>query len=158
MLRACTPGKGYPVYHTIAVLEDDDRRAEAMRCFVGAHLPHRAALFFDNAPDMVAWLGHSLPSVHLLCLDHDLGPNRRRGGVTFDPGLGRDVADTLAGREPVCPVLIHSTNALGAAGMQRVLERAGWRVERVVPFDDLAWVATAWGEAVERLLQAGAAA
>jgi len=130
--------------HAIAVLEDDDRRADAMREEFSRLFPTGEAIFFDDATGMVAWLEDNLPSVSLLCLDHDLGPNRQREDAIFDPGSGRQVANFLATREPSCSVVIHSANANSAYGMQFVLEEAGWSVERVIPFDDLAWVRTEW--------------
>jgi hypothetical protein len=113
--------------------------------------PSARSVFFDNAPDMLAWLENGLPSVLLVCLDHDLGPNRQRHGETFNPGVGRDVADFLATRKASCPVIIHSSNAEGAYSMQLSLEAAGWSVERVAPFDDLKWIKTQWAECVVAL-------
>jgi hypothetical protein len=128
----------------VAVLEDDDRRQEGMRALLAAELPEHAPAFFDNAPKMIAWLRLHLQSVALLCLDHDLGPNRREGDTVFDPGCGRDVADYVASHAPVCPVVIHTTNSYAAPGMAQALEEGGWRVERVVPFSDLEWLSRVW--------------
>jgi hypothetical protein len=132
----------------IAVLEDDQRRADAMKEEIQRLFPSARTLFFDNAPDMLEWLGNGLPSVRLLCLDHDLGPNRQRHGETFDPGIGWDVAEFLVTKKASCPVVIHSANAEGAYRMQFKLEDAGWSVERVAPFDDLTWIKARWSERV----------
>jgi hypothetical protein len=134
--------------HVIAVLEDDGRRADAMREELERLFPETEAVFFDDAPGMVAWLEDNLSSVSLLCLDHDLGPNRQRRDAIFDPGSGRGVADFLATRQPSCPVIIHSANATSAYGMRFVLEGAGWSVERVFPFEDLAWIGTEWSRQI----------
>jgi hypothetical protein len=99
---------------------------------------------FDNAPDIIEWLHDHLEETVLICLDHDLGANRLRDGESFDPGTGRDVADYLATRKPVCPVVIHTTNSLAAPGMTRTLEEAGWSWSRVVPYNDLEWVRGEW--------------
>ncbi|MGD9649046.1 MAG: cyclic-phosphate processing receiver domain-containing protein, partial [Pirellulales bacterium] len=107
---------------------------------------------FDNAPDTIAWLHDHLENMALICLDHDLGPNQRRGESVFDPGTGRDVADFLATHTPVCPVLIHTTNSMAAPGMQLVLEDAGWAVARVTPYEHLTWIGVDWIEAVCKLL------
>jgi hypothetical protein len=139
----------------IAILEDDKRRVQAMKDELRLQAPSASLVFFDNAPDMIAWLKDNLASVRLLSLDHDLGPNRTRGGTTFDPGIGRDVADFLAGRPASCPVLIHSTNVDGARGMQFVLEAAGWQVDRVSPFEDLLWVKAQWSGRVATLVRSG---
>jgi hypothetical protein len=136
----------------IAFLEDDERRQHAMRELLISELGEYALVFFDNAPDLIEWLHGHLSEVSLLCLDHDLGPNRIREGEVFDPGCGRDVADWVAAASPTCPVLIHSTNSYAVPGMISVLEASGWVVDRVVPYSDLDWVRQAWIRAVKALL------
>lgn len=140
----------------VAVLEDDERRREGMARILAAEVPQHEPVFFDNAPEMIAWLREHLPEVALLCLDHDLGPNRRRGDSVFDPGCGRDVVDAIAGQAPCCPVVIHTTNSLAAPGMVFALEAGGWRVERVVPFSDLEWLTVAWLPVVRSELERAA--
>jgi len=136
----------------IAILDDDSERIQVMVRSLLACAPQYDVVAFDNAPDMIAWLGKHLEETRLICLDHDLGPSRDRGGVVFDPGTGRDVADYLATRKPVCPVLVHTTNSLAAPGMAMVLDDTGWRNLRVVPYDDLEWVQEAWIFAVRDAL------
>jgi hypothetical protein len=143
---------------TIVILEDDEDRTAAMRRLLADHFPEYELRFFDNAPDLIAWVRDATGPVGLFCLDHDLGPNRRRGGRTFDPGTGRDVADFLAAREPACPVLIHSTNTFGAIGMREALREAGWRCRRVVPFGDLEWIEGEWLLRVRKYLRPTASA
>jgi hypothetical protein len=128
----------------IAILEDEQRRTEAMRAALRTRLPRAEAVFFDNATDMIAWFKDHLGAVRLICLDHDLGPTSRRGEVIFDPGTGRDVADFLAGRRPCCPVLVHSSNVEAARAMRLLLEEHDWPSERVSPIDDLAWIDVLW--------------
>ena len=67
---------------------------------------------------MVLWLGDHLEEANLICLDHDLGPNRKLNGIVFDPGTGRDVVDYLTTRKPHCPILIHTSNSMAAPGME----------------------------------------
>jgi hypothetical protein len=74
-------------------------------------LPYEAQ-FFDNAPDMIAWLEKHLTEVVLISLDHDLGANRQRSGKVFDPGTGRDVVDFLVQHPPGCPVIVHTFQRL----------------------------------------------
>jgi hypothetical protein len=136
----------------MALLEDDERRTEAMATELQERFPDAATVFFDNAPDMVEWLRDNLPAVRLLCLDHDLGPTRQRDGKLFDPGIGRDVVDFLTTQQPSCPVLIHSTNTRAVSGMLFALEEAGWSASDLTPFDDLAWVKLLWSERVAALL------
>jgi hypothetical protein len=128
----------------IAVLEDDARRHEAMERLLSEHCAAYTTMFFDNAPDMIAWLPANLPHVALICLDHDLGPNQVRDGEVFDPGTGRDVVNQLCLYAPSCLVIVHTSNYLAAPGMMLALEEAGWDVARAVPFDDLVWLTREW--------------
>lgn len=110
--------------------------------------PRLSVVTFDNAPDINAWLADNLNLCVLICLDHDLGPNRTRDGAVFDPGIGRDVADYLASRNPVCPIIIHTTNTGARPGMIAVLEDAGWVVSYVSPYEDVLWIREVWANAV----------
>jgi hypothetical protein len=136
----------------IAILEDDARRiAEMTRC-LAACLPACEIVYFDNAPDMIAWLKLHREELSAIGLDHDLGPNRFRAGAIFDPGTGRDVADFLASCAPVCPILIHTTNALAAPGMECVLNDSGWHQSRIVPYGDLEWIDEIWVKKMEKIV------
>ena len=137
----------------IAVLEDDLRRVQQMVQLLREFFPGYKVTSFDNAPDMISWLGDNLNELKLICLDHDLGANRILSGEIQDPGTGRDVADFLAALKPVCPVLIHSSNVMAAPGMMMVLEDAGWPCSRLSPFNDLEWVRAAWIEDVKQALR-----
>ncbi len=128
----------------IAILEDDARRTETMRAWI--EFSGLQAAFFDNAPEMISWLPENLASVTLISLDHDLGPDRPGPDGDWDPGTGRQVADLLTAFRPQCPVIVHSSNAPAAEGMQFALEGAGWTVLRVFPFHDLEWIASSWLE------------
>ena len=78
---------------TIAILDDDSDRIDEMRRCLLARVHEYEVMCFDNAPDIIEWLQGHLEATALICLDHDLGPNRHRDGDVFDPGTGRDVAD-----------------------------------------------------------------
>jgi hypothetical protein len=139
----------------IALLDDDPDRIRAMLdCLVGRFSEFETVVF-DNAPDMIDWLAEHLEETALICLDHDLGPNRTREGKVFDPGTGRDVADFLATQSSVCPVVIHTTNSLAAPGMALVLEDSGWPHFRIVPYNDLEWVEADWIGEVAKALSRG---
>jgi hypothetical protein len=101
---------------TIVILEDDPDRTRELAGCLRERSSGCEVLVFDNAPDMIDWLRLHLEKADLICLDHNLGPNRIRNGETFDPGTGRDVAAYLATRKPVCPIVIHTTNSLAAPG------------------------------------------
>lgn len=128
----------------IAILEDNPDRTAAMKEALLRELPADEAIFFDNAPDMVGWLKASLGTVCVLSLDHDLGPNRKREGEIFDPGVGRDVVTLLETMPSACQVIVHSSNGPAGDGMMYALEREGWSVERVYPVRDLSWVNSHW--------------
>ena len=74
-------------------------------------------------------------------------------GEMRDPGTGRDVADFLAQRAPVCPVIIHTSNQMARAGMELALKDSGWNVTRVFPSADLDWIRTEWMREVNALTQ-----
>src|SRR5205807_1518160 len=54
----------------------------------------------------------------------------------------------LCQHPPRFPVILASTNGEGVARMQQALSKARWQTRRVIPFDDLAWVAGEWWTAV----------
>jgi hypothetical protein len=137
----------------IVILDDEPERvAEMIRCLAGV-IGGLQLVVFDNAPDLIDWLARHLDSAKLICLDHDLGPNRVRNGEVFDPGIGRDVVDYLATHTPICPVIIHTTNTLAAPGMELALTDAGWMHGRIMPYDDLEWIGGEWIETVKKALR-----
>ena len=90
-----------------------------------------------------------MPAARLVSLDHDLEPD-----VTdrADPGDGLDVAKWLAGRPPVCPVVVHTSNGVRGDAMVGELDLAGWQVRRVMPLGD-DWIEADWRAAVRRALR-----
>ncbi len=138
---------------TIAILDDDPGRIEATVGALSSHLPDIAPRTFDNAPEMIDWLRTHRSRCLVICLDHDLGPSRIRDGSPFDPGIGRDVVDFLATCDPVCPVIIHTTNSMAVPGMEAVLQESGWSCVRIVPYNDLTWVRQWWLPEVQKALK-----
>jgi hypothetical protein len=138
---------------TIVILDDEPDRIRTMTECLARAISICRVVTFDNAPDMIDWLEDHLEEANLICLDHDLGPNRVRNRVVFDPGTGRDVADFLATKRPVCPVLIHTTNSLAAPGMALAFDDANWQHSRVVPFNDLEWISEDWIDEVKNALK-----
>jgi hypothetical protein len=139
----------------VLLLEDTAARVEAMRPVLRALLPDFPLVSFDNVVDFIDWIEQHLPDVALICLDHDLGPTRLRDGERFDPGIGRDAADVLAMRPPVCPVIIHSSNSIAVPGMLHVLRESGWTCSAVMPSDDLRWIDTDWRQELTDFLLRG---
>jgi len=138
----------------ICILEDNRDRQSVMRDCLAERFHQFEAIFFEDASKMIGHLEAHLSGTILVCLDHDLELQSDGKGRAKDPGTGRDVANWLATRSPVCPVILHSTNTVAVHGMQLALEDQGWMTYRVTPHGDLEWIATSWKRAVrDALLQ-----
>jgi DNA-binding NtrC family response regulator len=136
----------------IAILEDNaDRQAVMRRCLADRFYTFDAH-FFDESAEMIRFLDEHLDETLVISLDNDLelkpGPN----GRLLDPGSGLEVAEYLAGRGMVCPVIIHTTNGRAAEAMTDMLHAAHWRTQRVIPFDDMRWVESDWFFAMRRAI------
>jgi hypothetical protein len=136
----------------IAVLEDNAERREAMASCLRDRFHQFEVCFFPDAASMNRFLRASLSECILISLDHDLDLVPDKEGRTLDPGTGREVADFLATESAVCPIIIHSTNAVAVEGMRAALRDAGWRVMSVSPFNDLDWTPSDWFRAVRRAI------
>ena len=119
----------------VAVLEDTPGRVDAIRRAIGSDL---SLVVFSTAPEFVAWL-RDATDVALITLDYHLGPR--------EAGTGMDAAVALAGRTPLAPVILHSSDSTGASAQEDVLSAAGWQTERF-PFSEAAWTS-----ALARLVQ-----
>ena len=139
---------------TILVLDDDEHREATMMKVLAGRFDQFKHVFFDNAPETIAWLKENLKDVVLICLDHDLGPNRQLGDGQFDPGTGRDVVDYLVSQTPYCPVIVHTTNSWAAPGMEMALKEAGWKCSRVIPSADFKWIGTIWVRKLKKFISA----
>lgn len=136
----------------IIILEDNSDRMAIMRACLTDRFYQYDAHFFDNSMEMIRFLGEHLSDTLVISLDHDLDLKPGPDGRCLDPGTGREVADFLAQKEPTCPVILHTTNSSAAVGMETVLRDAGWKTRRVVPFDDMGWIETAWFSAIRRAI------
>ncbi|MCT7974277.1 cyclic-phosphate processing receiver domain-containing protein [Laspinema olomoucense] len=146
----------------IAILEDDPGRIQAMEKRLKQSFPNCSSIFFNNAPDIIAWLKSHLHECLLLSLDHDLGPSWERNGQLFDPGIGRDVVDYLITQLPQFPVILHTSNSDAEIGMEMALKGANWHCERVIPYhsldavDSWDWIDSGWADTLKRLIQSRA--
>jgi CheY-like chemotaxis protein len=136
----------------IAVLEDNADRREAMRSCLEDRFHQYEIHFCDGAAEMVRLLEARLQEALVISLDHDLDSKPDGSDGWIDMGCGRDVADYLAGKTPVCPVIIHTTNSMAAVGMEMTLREADWKTMCVVPCDDLNWIPTQWFRAMRRAI------
>ena len=125
---------------TILLLEDNDDRIAGFQKAVAKLGGDFELKIWREAPSMIAECEAFFPSTALISLDHDLNP---QPGATTDPGTGLDVAKFLAVCRPVCPVIIHSTNADRAYSMHNELRFADWTAERVGPIGDN-WIEPLW--------------
>ena len=137
---------------TIAILDDEPDRLDAMVLILRKRYPALNLVTFDNAPGINTWFADNLQTCVLIALDHGLGPNRKRDGTIFDLGIGRDVADYLASRDPVCPIILHTTHTHARPGMIFTLERSGWVVSHVSPYSDVLWGREVWADEVRSVL------
>lgn len=135
---------------TIWIFEDNLDRIAVMRNCLDDRLGVRTPpVVHRTAPWFIENIESELSEIRLISLDHDI---EDIDSSTFDPGTGRDVADFLATKQPVCLVIIHSTNVPTAIGMEMTLQEAGWRTRRFTPYDDTEWIGEMWIETVEELL------
>ena len=103
-----------------------------------------------DAPSMIAELDQHLGKTMLISLDHDL---YRQSEDDPDPGSGRDVAESLSVRTPVCPVIVHSTNSDAAWEMFNSLSGGAWQVELVHHLDQRDWIRELWLPVALRLTE-----
>jgi ADP-ribosylglycohydrolase len=125
---------------SILILEDNDERIAAFEKTVASLKGEFELRVWRDAPTMIAECESFFPTAALISLDHDLNP---LPGAAEDPGTGLDVAKFLAECRPVCPVIIHSTNADRAHSMDNELRFAEWTAERVRPIGT-DWIETMW--------------
>ena len=123
----------------LVLLEDSPGRVRA----VEAWLNERDDLVLVHSPradTLIAWLEERLAEVALISLDYHLG------GGGPDAGTGFDVALWLSQREPVCPVLVHTSDVTAAGYVLEVLREGGWQA-LASPF-----LAETWGASASELL------
>lgn len=133
----------------VHVLEDNDERIAGF-CKALETLGAGLRLHIErDAPSMIEKPIAFFANASLFSLDHDLNATPETKG---DPGTGLDVARFLAKIPPICPVIIHSTNAQGAWSMHNEFRFGGWQVERVGPIGN-DWIEKLWLPRVKALLQ-----
>ncbi|HEV2691844.1 MAG TPA: cyclic-phosphate processing receiver domain-containing protein, partial [Verrucomicrobiae bacterium] len=135
---------------TILILEDNDERIAGFKKAVGELGNGYELKVWRDAHSMIENCEEYFPTVALISLDHDLNP---QPGITADPGTGLDVAKFLSKCRPVCPLIIHSTNADRAHSMHNELRFADWIAERVGPIGN-DWIETMWLRKAQEFLAA----
>lgn len=136
----------------VAVLDDDKGCCARIESEMAQAVPDAKVDFFDNAPDMIAWLARHTDDVALLSLSHDLGPSRLRDGMLFHPGNGREVTDFIVELDRQFPIIVHTRGGPGGRSMLATLERSGWPSVRVQPKKGLDWIRSEWIPRVREML------
>ncbi|MBU6400781.1 MAG: hypothetical protein KGS61_10710 [Verrucomicrobia bacterium] len=126
--------------HLVVILEDNADRIRDFEVAVAALGPDLRLRVWHDAPTMVAECPTVLPECCLISLDHDLSP---QSGSTGDPGTGLEVSEFLARHQPVCPVIIHTSNSERRWSMHNEFRFGGWQVGIVAPIGE-GWIAHSW--------------
>jgi hypothetical protein len=136
------------------ILEDNRDRQLAMNERLKDRFPFLGLEFFDSASNMNEFLSNDkLDDIVIVSLDHDLDLLPSSSGEWIDPGTGMDVVRRLTERfAPLCPVVVHTTNALAGAEMMELLLKSQWTAHRVVPYGDLEWIDADWFPAVRNAI------
>jgi CheY-like chemotaxis protein len=128
----------------ILILEDNADRQSAMISCLRDRFHQYESVFFVDANVMLAYLNDNLNQSLAISLDHDLELLNQHNGNMADPGTGRMIADYLADKAPVCPVIIATTNSNAGDAMEFLLRDANWETHRVYPWGDLEWIPSHW--------------
>ena len=137
---------------TIAILEDNTERIEAMRERLNDRMPMYRSYFTNDPRDLLQFIQIHQGNILAVSLDHDLNE------VDFSPLdlTGMDAVKGLENMPPEFPVIVHSTNALAVEKMMVRLENAGYSVGRVIPFDGVNWIRTEWFQTLRRMIHRNA--
>lgn len=134
------------------VLEDNIDRRNVMKSVLDDLFSTSRIEFFDSSDSMILHLVEtSLADVSLISLDHDLEMLVSEDGQLTDPGSGVEVAEWLAGQEPVVPVIVATTNSQCGDRMVEILQTNAWNVHRIVPYDSERWIEEQWKRQVSVL-------
>jgi hypothetical protein len=132
----------------IAILEDNTDRVRVMTDWLADRLPMYDRVITDDPDTLIAALQARWEDTLVVSLDHDL--HERPDGDTDATGM--EVVRFLLDRPVRFPVLIHSSNRVDSDLMQRKLNRRGWQVVRVHPFEDTVWIGTDWYPAIKKAM------
>jgi hypothetical protein len=132
------------------ILEDNGDRIREFEAAIRSLGSQFQLKLWHDAPNMIAECQLFLPLAALISLDHDLNP---LSADSPDPGTGLDVANFLSQQQPVCPVIIHTSNFERRWSMHNELRFAHWQTEIVLSFNN-DWIQSSWLNKVKALLHA----
>ena len=130
-----------PMRRLLLILDDDRVRLRGFSEIAPRLGQEWVIRSWRDAPSMIAEIDSLLGEAQLISLDHDL---YKDSPTDPDPGSGRVIADLLSKRNPVCPVIVHSTNTDAAWGMFNALTSGNWKVELVHHLNQTAWIEDMW--------------
>lgn len=122
------------------ILEDNDERIQAFRRAIDSLGSNFRLQVWRDAPTMITECHNFLADTCLISLDHDLVP---LSDESPDPGTGLEVAEFLSQSQPVCPVILHTSNHERRWSMHNEFRFARWNVEIVPPIGD-DWIENSW--------------
>jgi hypothetical protein len=134
--------------HTILILEDNEERIREFKLAVASLGPQFRFRFWHDAPAMIVECSPYLSGACLISLDHDLNPPPNS---TTDPGTGLEVAEFLGQQDPVCPVIIHTSNSERRWSMHNEFRFGKWLIEIVPPVGEN-WIQHSWLPKAKTLL------
>lgn len=135
----------------LLILDDDRNRLRAFDAVVPRLGKDWMIRAWRDAPTMAVDVDPLLAEAQLISLDHDL---YKDSPSDPDPGSGRMIANLLSKRDPVCPVILHSTNTDAAWGMFNELTSAKWNVELVHHLNQSSWIEDLWLPVAVKLTRA----
>ena len=132
---------------TIHILDNrDDCNARLQKAVsaLGGDLQLR---FWPNGNSLIAGCAEWFPNAAVLSLNCEPDPR----GETVVTGTALDLARFIGDFPPVCPVVIHSSNAEGARAIIKELRSAHWMAEHIAPLG-ADWIERRWLSRVRTLL------
>ena len=133
----------------IVVLEDNVDRRTAMRELLTDRFGMYDHFFSDDPTELIRQMRARIDDLLVVSLDHDL--HERPDFNTEVTGM--DVVEVLfRDWQPTFPIILHTTNTIRGDRMQEMLRSNGWPVSRVVPFDDMNWIARDWNPAIKKAI------
>lgn len=140
---------------TVILLEDNRDRIREFESAVTRLGPAYRLRTWRDAHRLVAECHEVLADAALISLDHDLN---KEHADSPDPGDGVAAAEFLGRLPPICPVILHTSNAERVWSMHNALRFGGWTTERVMPVNT-DWIERSWLPTSRALLgRAGASA
>jgi hypothetical protein len=130
----------------VLILDDKPERQAEFERIAPALGEDLEVLFWDDAHRMRKECERFLSRAALISLEQDL--DGKFGG---NPGSGLDVAEFLAEKKPVCPVIVHTSNTDRSFSILNELRFADWNVDRVGPIGDR-WIEKYWSPKAKELL------